>query len=48
LDIIGFRNIAVHEYFAVIWEIVWATAKFDIPELKMRVAKILGNGFSNE
>ena len=25
-DIIGFRNIAVHEYFAVMWEIVWETA----------------------
>ena len=48
VDIIGFRNIAVHEYFAIMWEIVWATAKFDIPELKVQVAKILEAEFSDE
>ncbi|WP_367182969.1 DUF86 domain-containing protein [Meiothermus sp.] len=26
-DIVAFRNIAVHEYFAVDWRIVWVTAK---------------------
>ena len=25
-DIIGFRNIALHAYFAVDWEVVWITA----------------------
>ena len=25
-DIIGFRTIAVHEYFAVRWDIVWVAA----------------------
>ena len=40
-DIIGFRNIAVHGYFAVLWTIVWETAIRDIPELHAQVARIL-------
>ena len=34
-DIIGFRNIAVHEYLAVMWEIVWETAITDVPMLRI-------------
>ena len=30
---VGFRNIAVHAYFSIQWEIVWATAQNDIPLL---------------
>lgn len=40
-DIIGFRNIAVHEYFAVMWEIVWETAIKDVPKLREQIAVIL-------
>ncbi len=40
-DIIGFRNIAVHSYFAVDWNIVWTTATKDAPELREQVAAIL-------
>ncbi|MBM4327147.1 MAG: DUF86 domain-containing protein [Deltaproteobacteria bacterium] len=40
-DIIAFRNIAVHAYFAVQWEIVWATAADDVPELQSQVLDIL-------
>ena len=40
-DIIGFRNIAVHEYFAVNWEIVWSTATRDVPMLREQIAKLL-------
>jgi uncharacterized protein with HEPN domain len=40
-DIIGFRNIAVHEYFAVNWEIVWSTATTDVPMLREQIAKLL-------
>jgi uncharacterized protein with HEPN domain len=47
-DIIGFRNIAVHEYFAIMWEIVWATAKYDIPELITHIQEILGTEFIDE
>jgi uncharacterized protein with HEPN domain len=34
VDIIGFRNIAVHEYFSVNWQIVWSTAVHDVPALQ--------------
>jgi len=40
-DIIGFRNIAVHEYFAITWSIVWTTALQDVPVLQGQIAKIL-------
>jgi uncharacterized protein with HEPN domain len=40
-DIVGFRNIAVHEYFAVLWEIVWNTAMEDVPDLCKKVMIIL-------
>lgn len=40
-DIIAFRNIAVHAYFAVQWDIVWATAHYDVPILRSQVQKIL-------
>jgi len=39
--IIGFRNITVHEYFAIDLSIVWSTATNDIPELREQIAKIL-------
>lgn len=44
-DIIGFRNIAVHEYFAVLWSIVWNTAIYDIPIIKNQLSKILANEY---
>jgi uncharacterized protein with HEPN domain len=40
-DIIAFRNIAVHAYFAVQWEIVWATATDDVPVLRRQVLEML-------
>ncbi len=44
-DVVGFRNIAVHEYFAVSWPIVWVTATQDVPLLRQSVAAILENEF---
>lgn len=41
-DIVGFRNIAVHEYFAVDWRIVWITATQEVPLLRQEVARLLG------
>jgi uncharacterized protein with HEPN domain len=35
------RNFAVHEYFSVSWEIIWATATQDIPLVRDQVAEIL-------
>ena len=37
--IVAFRNIAVHEYFSVNWEIVWTTAVDDVPELLIKMRK---------
>lgn len=40
-DIIAFRNIAVHAYFSVQWNIVWATANDDVPVLRQQVSEML-------
>lgn len=45
LDIIGFRNIAVHEYFAIRWDIVWVAATEEVPVLKEQIEKILKEEF---
>jgi uncharacterized protein with HEPN domain len=42
-DIAGFRNIAVHEYFAVSWSIVWVAATQDVPDLRRKVASVLAD-----
>ncbi len=47
-DIVGFRNIAVHEYFAVNWSIVWVTATQEVPGLRQKVAKILTEEYVDE
>ncbi|MBI3362032.1 MAG: DUF86 domain-containing protein [Chloroflexi bacterium] len=44
-DVIGFRNIAVHEYFSVNWEIVWVTVTQDVPDLLAKVAAILATEY---
>jgi uncharacterized protein with HEPN domain len=35
-DIIGFRNILVHEYFGIYWPIVWLTATAQAPSCARR------------
>lgn len=47
-DIVGFRNIAVHEYFAVNWSIVWVTATQDVPILARQVTRILADEYGDE
>jgi uncharacterized protein with HEPN domain len=42
LDIVAFRNLAVHAYFGVDWEMVWTTGARDVPSLRDRIAAILG------
>lgn len=37
----GFRNISIHEYFGVNYELVWEIALIDLPELKPRIEAIL-------
>ena len=43
--IVGFRNIAVHAYFAVDWSIVWNAATRNAPILREQVARILAEEF---
>jgi uncharacterized protein with HEPN domain len=47
VDIIGFRNIAVHEYFAIRWDIAWVAATEEVPVLKEQVEKILREEFTD-
>jgi uncharacterized protein with HEPN domain len=42
VDMIAFRNFAVHEYFSVNWRIVWDTAIEDIPPIEKQIAKLIG------
>jgi uncharacterized protein with HEPN domain len=43
-NIVGFRNISIHEYFGVNFQIVWQIAQTDLPTLKQQFASIL-DGF---
>ena len=38
---IGLRNIGVHEYFSLNWDIVWVTATQDVALLREQIAAIL-------
>jgi len=40
-QIIGMRNVFVHEYFGVDTNLVWEIIKRDIPILKIRISDIL-------
>jgi uncharacterized protein with HEPN domain len=42
-QIVGMRNVFVHEYFGVDATIVWEIIKGDIPDLKTKVQEILQN-----
>jgi uncharacterized protein with HEPN domain len=47
IDIVGFRNIAVHEYFAIRWDIAWVAATEEVPVLKEQIEKILQEEFQD-
>jgi len=40
-DIVGLRNILVHQYFGIDLKQVWETAELDMPVLKARVKEML-------
>ncbi len=44
-EIIGFRNFAIHTYFAVKWDIVWETASVEVNELRDRVVTVIKTEF---
>ncbi|MBI5400194.1 DUF86 domain-containing protein [Candidatus Saganbacteria bacterium] len=37
----GMRDKLIHEYFGVKYEVVWDTVKRELPDLKLKFAKIL-------
>ena len=45
VDIVGFRNIAIHEYFAIRLDIAWVAATEEVPTLKEQIEKILREEF---
>ena len=47
-SVIGLRNSAVHEYFSINWEVVWATATQDAPLLREKVSAILADEYSDQ
>ncbi len=40
-SVIGLRNVAVHQYFSVSWDIIWVTGTQDVPLLRKQVAALL-------
>ena len=47
-EIIGFRNMVVHEYFGLSWSIVWVTATEDVPDLRKKAVAILDSEFPEQ
>ena len=44
-QIVAFRNILVHAYFGVEWDVVWRAATNRCPPLRVQVARILASEF---
>jgi uncharacterized protein with HEPN domain len=40
-EIVGFRNVVVHEYFGVDAEIVWRTATLNAPKIRSLIVNVL-------
>jgi uncharacterized protein with HEPN domain len=40
-EMIGMRNVVIHEYFGVDYEVLWRTVHEDLPPLRVAVKAIL-------
>ena len=40
-QIVGMRNLFIHEYFGIDLNIAWEIIEFDIPELKTKILEII-------
>lgn len=47
-EIVAFRNILVHAYFGIQWDLVWRAASEETPALRNQVAAILRAEFGEE
>ncbi len=43
--IVGFRNVTVHRYWGIDWDIVWSTATLEAPVYRKQVVAILAAEF---
>ena len=43
MNLVGLRNVVVHEYFAIDLDVVWVIIKQNLPQLKEAVLSVLGN-----
>jgi len=44
-SITGLRNIAVHVYYTVDWNMIWEIVQSNIPQLKTQIAEIIAKDF---
>lgn len=44
-DARAFRNFAIHQYFAIVWGVVWETATLNIAELRPQIEEVVATEF---